>query len=315
MKMGVSDRGESNPHQPVLYQLSLDSLQPLPAGRYVDATVGAGGHASGILERCAPDGLLLGLDLDEKALSIAEKRLERFGNRAILFRASYTQMEDFVARCGWTKVNGVFFDLGVSSMQLDMPEKGFSFMRDGPLDMRFNSQQSRSAELLVNQTSEKDLAEIIWKFGEERQSRKIARAICLARPISGTLHLANVITKALGNQRARQHPATRTFQALRMSVNDELVVILEGLKQAVAVLKPGGRLVVVTFHSLEDRLVKQFFKDESVDCICPPGQPMCTCKHRAGLRIITKHPLKPGREEVQQNPRARSAKLRVAERI
>lgn len=313
--MTAYERSEEQPHQPVLYQLSLDSLQPHSAGRYVDATLGAGGHAFGILERSAPSGQLLGLDVDDHAISIARERLSQFQNRMTLKRCSYVFIERCLQTEGWTGADGILFDLGVSSMQLDISERGFSFLRDGPLDMRFDTHQPGKAADLINHASEEDLAEIIWKYGEERQSRKIAHAICAERPIQGTLHFAQVIASALGGKRSNQHPATRTFQAIRMAVNDELAAIEEGLKQAVAVLNPGGRLVVITFHSLEDRLVKQFFRQESRDCICPERQIVCVCGHRARIKIITKHPVKTGWEEAQENPRARSAKMRVAERL
>ena len=200
-------------------------------------------------------------------------------------------------------------------MQLDTPERGFSFLREGPLDMRFDNRQTESAEMLVNHASEEDLAEIFWKYGEEHQSRKAAKAICAARPIESTLHLAEVITLALGGRHGKHHPATRCFQAIRIAVNDELTTIEKGLEQAIAVLKSGGRVAVITFHSLEDRLVKRFFQQEARDCICADEQPVCICGHRASIKILTKHPQKTGWEEARLNPRARSAKLRVVEKL
>lgn len=313
--MNQDEHGEESPHQPVLYQLSLDSLQPHDGGCYVDATLGAGGHASGILQRSAPDGLLLGLDVDEQALKIAAERLAVYGNRATLKQASYATLHKQVNAMGWKSVDGILFDLGVSSMQLDTPERGFSFLREGPLDMRFDTRQTESAEMLVNHASEEDLAEIFWKYGEEHQSRKVAIAICTARPIKSTLHLAEVISVALGGRHGKHHPATRCFQAIRMAVNNELTTIEKGLEQAIAVLKPGGRVAVITFHSLEDRVVKRFFQQEGRDCICQDEQPVCVCGHRASIKILTKHPQQTGWEEARLNPRARSAKLRVAEKL
>lgn len=305
----------SLPHLPVLYQEVLSALRPRSGGRYVDCTVGAGGHAAGILEASAPDGMLLGLDVDPQALALAEQRLASFGERVILRRASYTTLRAQLTALGWDAVDGVLLDLGVSSMQLDTPQRGFSFREDGPLDMRFDPSQPLTAADLVNTLSEEALAEILWRYGEERRARQVARAIVAHRPITTTRQLAEIVARATTSGRPGMHPATRTFQALRIAVNRELEHIEQVLPQAVAALRPGGRLAVIAFHSLEDRLVKQFMRRESRDCLCPPKQPVCTCGHRATLRIVKPFPIKPTAEEVARNPRARSARLRVAERL
>ncbi len=301
-------------HQPVLYHEIIHVLKPISPGRYIDATVGAGGHARGILEHSSPAGRLLAFDRDPQALELASQRLSEFGDRVVLVHASYTRLIDESRKLGWESVNGILFDLGVSSMQIDTPGRGFSFQSEGPLDMRFDPRQSRDAASLVNGLPEKELADLIWRYGEERNARRIASAICRARPIATTTELAEVIRRAVG-QRERIHPATRTFQALRIAVNEELQAIETALPQAVELLAPGGRLAVISFHSLEDRLIKQFFRRESSDCICPPEQPVCTCGHRAVIRELTRRPVTPKEEEVLQNPRARSARLRVAEKL
>ena len=305
----------SSPHKSVLYQQIILALRPDSSGRYVDATVGAGGHAAGILEAASPSGRLLGLDLDPEALAIAGQRLSQYGQRAVLVQASYTSLSQQLKRLGWPTVQGIVIDLGVSSMQLDTPQRGFSFQTDGPLDMRFDPGAQTSAADLVNLLPEVELADIIWRYGEDRLSRRIARSIVQHRPFQTTRQLAEVIARAYGGNKGRVHPATRTFQALRIAVNEELQAIEEVLPQAVAALEPGGRLAVISFHSLEDRLVKQYFRRESRDCICPPEQPVCTCTHKAILREINRHPIEAEPDETEGNPRARSAKLRIAEKL
>lgn len=302
------------PHVPVLYQEIIHALRPHSPGRYVDATVGAGGHAFGILQTSAPEGLLLGLDLDPQALEIASRRLSAFESRATLRQASYTTLLHQLAALGWDAVDGIVIDLGVSSMQIDTPDRGFSFLMDGPLDMRFSPDQPTSAADLVNDLPEADLADLIYRYGEEKLSRRIARAIVHSRPLNTTAQLADLIVRATGGKRGRIHPATRTFQALRIAVNHELQALEEFLPQAVQALTPGGRLAVISFHSLEDRIVKQYFRLESRDCICPPDQPICTCGHKASVTEINRHPIEASAEEAGQNPRARSAKLRIIEK-
>lgn len=303
-----------NPHLPVLYHEVISALSPVSPEKYVDGTLGAGGHSHGILNACSPAGELLGLDLDPVALDIATKQLSVFGSRAHLVHGSYADLSQHLETLGWNQIQGFLLDLGVSSMQLDMPEKGFSFRLDAPLDMRFNPSAPLTGAELLNEWEEAELTQILWDYGEEQHARRIVRAIIQNRPITSTGHLAMVIEKAVG-RRGRIHPATRTFQALRIAVNQELDNLKAVLPQAVNALKPGGRIAIISFHSLEDRIVKHFFLDESKTCICPPEQPICTCNHKANLKIITRHPIEAGEEEKQNNPRARSAKLRVAERI
>lgn len=303
------------PHQPVLYHEIIHALQPKSPGFYVDGTVGAGGHARGILEACAPDGRLLGLDLDPQALALAGETLAPYQPRFHLLQASYAALDSVLPQLGWPPVQGILLDLGLSSMQVDHPERGFSFLHDGPLDMRFDPRQPVSAADLVNTLPEAELADILYRYGEERNARQIARAILQARPVQTTRQLAAVIEALSPRRGDRLHPATRTFQALRIAVNRELDAIQSALPQAVAALAPGGRLAIISFHSLEDRLVKEFFRRESRDCLCPPRQPVCTCGHVATLKEITRKPVTPTEAEIKQNPRARSAKLRVAEKI
>ncbi len=303
------------PHLPVLYQQVIRYLQPHSGGRYVDGTVGAGGHARGILEASAPDGLLLGLDVDPQALELAQAYLAPFGKRVILREASYTALEEEIRALGWEDVDGILLDLGLSSMQLDRPERGFSFREDAPLDMRFSPRSPQTAADLVNTLPEADLADIIYRYGEERRSRQVARAIVAARPIHTTRQLAEVVARVTGSGRPGIHPATRTFQALRIAVNRELENVESVLPQAIAALRPGGRLAVISFHSLEDRIVKHYFRRESRDCICPPRQPVCTCGHTAQIRVLTRKPVMASAEEREQNPRARSARLRVVEKL
>lgn len=302
------------PHIPVLYQDIIHALQPRSGGSYVDCTLGAGGHAQGILEASRPDGKLLGLDLDPQAIAIAEKRLAGFAGRLRIERASYVELTKMLESTGWKKVDGIVFDLGVSSMQFDTPERGFSFQQDAPLDMRFSPDSPISAAELVNHMSEAELAEIIFRYGEDRNARRIARAIVRARPLETTKQLAAVVAGTAG-ARDHLHPATRTFQALRIAVNDELKSIAAALPQAVQALNKGGRLAVISFHSLEDRIVKDFINQESTDCLCPPRQPQCTCGHKASLKKITRKPIVPAETEIVENPRGRSAKLRIAEKI
>lgn len=301
------------PHLPVLYKTIITALQPQSPGRYIDGTLGAAGHATGILTESAPGGELLGLDLDPQALAIARERLAPFGERAHIVQASYTTMKEQAAKLGWDAVDGIVLDFGVSSMQLDTPERGFSFLSDGPLDMRFSPNAGMSAADLVNTYAETDLADIIFRYGEDRLARRIARSIVGNRPFTTTRQLADLILKSIGRPE-RIHPATRTFQALRIAVNGELDAIESVLPVAVRLLKSGGRLAVISFHSLEDRIVKEYFRHESRDCICPPRQPICTCGHKASITEINRKPIEADEEEVQQNPRARSAKLRIAQK-
>jgi 16S rRNA (cytosine1402-N4)-methyltransferase len=302
-------------HLPVLYHEIIHALKPQPGGLYVDGTLGAGGHAWGILEASNPDGKLLGLDIDPQALALATDRLALYGDRAILKLASYVTLRRQLISLGWGAVQGIVLDLGVSSMQLDTLERGFSFRSDAPLDMRFDPQAETTAADLVNNLPQDELADLIYRYGEERRSRQVARAIVIARPIYTTKHLAEVVSKATSSGKPGIHPATRTFQALRIATNQELDAIEQVLPEAVAALTPGGRLAVISFHSLEDRIVKRFFRQESRDCICPSRQPVCNCAHKASVIEITRKPIQPSETETRENPRARSSKLRVVERI
>ncbi len=307
--------GDHFPHQPVLYHEVLDALAPESGKVYLDGTLGAGGHALGILEASAPEGKLLGLDLDPQALAIARQRLLLFRDRTIIRQASYSQAPNILDDVGWQHTHGILLDLGVSSMQIDQPERGFSFMEEGPLDMRFDPSMGISAADLVNTLGEGDLADIIWRYGDERYSRRIAGAIVARRPINTTKELAKVIKEAVPGYTSDIHPATRTFQALRIATNKELETLSTALPRLIKRLPLGGRITVISFHSLEDRIVKRFFRRESKDCICPPEQPICTCGHIASLEVLTKKPVRPTQNEVDENPRSRSARLRVAEKI
>ncbi len=301
-------------HEPVLYQKVLTALEPALGKRFIDATLGGGGHAWGILDASSPAGQLLGMDADPEALRTARNRLATFGPRVVLIQSNFVRLEEIARQSGFYPVDGVLFDLGISSMQLSVAERGFSLQRDGPLDMRMAPDQQTTAADLVNGLPVEKLADLLWRYGEERYARRIARAIAAARPLTTTGELARLVTRVVG-QRGRIHPATRTFQALRIAINDELGALEAVLPQAVRVLAPGGRLAVIAFHSLEDRLVKTFFRQESRDCICPPEAPACVCGHKATLEIVTRRPEVATAAEVASNPRSRSAKLRVAKKI
>ncbi len=302
-------------HQPVLYKEIIHALQPQRGGRYVDCTLGAGGHARGILEACAPDGLLLGLDVDPQALALARETLAPYEGRTRLVQASYTTLSDQLKAANWDAVDGIVLDLGASSMQFDSPSRGFSFLHDGPLDMRFGPHATQSAADLVNTLDERELADIIFRYGEDRDSRKIARAIVNNRPLHTTRELVAVIEKVSPRRGDRLHPATRTFQALRIAVNEELAAVEKILPQAVAGLRPGGRCAVISFHSLEDRIVKDYFREQSKDLVNPPYEKIYEVERSATLKLISKKPIVPTDEETKNNPRARSAKLRVVEKV
>ncbi len=306
-------------HVPVLYQEVLTGLQPSPGGQYIDGTLGAGGHAVGILELSSPDGLLLGLDRDPVALETARATLAPYGQRATLVRSSYTQMA--VAARGFAPVDGILLDLGLSSLQMDDPARGFAFQTDGPLDMRFDPQAPLTAAEIVNDWPLDELADIIWEYGEDRYSRRIAQAIRAARPVSTTRQLAEIIQRAVGGRKEKIHPATRTFQALRIAVNGELEAVEMVLPLALNLLKPGGRLAVIAFHSLEDRLVKNFFRLQARGPASTGGSqthPYFVAEpppFEPTIKEITRKPIEATAEEIAQNPRARSAKLRIAERL
>ena len=318
----------SGDHIPVLVDEVIQFLQPKSHGFYVDGTVGLGGHAAVILQKSAPNGSLLGIDLDSQALAIAKERLHEYkervtlvgGNFAHLDRLSRLDSDSEQTETTIPQIDGILLDLGVSSLQLDTPTRGFSFTHSGPLDMRMDASQSLSAAHIVNRHPEDALATIFTQFGQERWARKIARQIVLARkrkPISTTGQLAEIVLEAIPHKSTgwRIHPATRVFQALRIYINDELKNLHSGICCAASALKPGGRLCIISFHSLEDRIVKEQFRALSRACICPPKTPICVCQHTPTLRILTKRPIAPTPNEIRRNPRSRSAKLRVAMKI
>jgi len=301
-------------HIPVLLEPIMEAL--LPAERVIDGTVGAGGHSRAFLERGA--GALLGLDLDPQALALASEALAPFGERAHLAHASYGTMKQEAERLGWTDgVDAILLDLGVSSMQLDTAERGFAFRADGPLDMRFDPGGSRqTAAELVNFLDEDELATIFYRYGEEPQGRRLARVVVKARPYATTRDLASAIEQAIPRRpKDKIHPATRVFQALRIAVNDELGTVERALPQAIDLLRPGGRLAVISFHSLEDRIVKDTFKLAATDCICPPQVPVCICGHHASVQLVSRKPIVASDDEIAANPRSRSAKLRIVEKL
>lgn len=310
-------------HVPVLLKETLDLLRVAPGDRVLDATVGLGGHSEAILESVGGEADLIGLDRDEAALELAERRLARFGGRVRLAQSRYSRFAEVLEELGVEAVDAAVLDAGVSSLQLDDPARGFSFLADGDLDMRMGgaTEGEAPAATLLNKASFERLREIIRDYGEDPQAGRIARAIVAARekrPITRTLELAAIVEAAYPAKwraTARQHPATRTFQAIRMAVNAELVELEAFLERIPEYLRPGGRVAVIAFHSLEDRLVKRAFRREATGCVCPREQMVCVCGHRPRLRILTKKPVVPGEAEVAENPRSRSAKLRAAMRL
>jgi len=304
----------SSGHIPVMLEETLQGLNVQPGGRYIDCTVGGGGHSESILERSAPGGQLLGLDADPQALEIARNRLAPHKDSVLLVNENFSNLQAVCLKYDFLPVHGIVFDLGLSSLQLSPTGRGFSFQHDAPLDMRFSPEQQVTAADIVNTYSAEELAHILRDYGEESLSRQIASRIVKQRPIETSSQLAHIIEEAAG-RRGRIHPATRTFQALRIAVNQELKSLEMALHQAVDMLGYEGRLAVISYHSLEDRIVKQFMQRESKKCICPPDVPTCICRHKASLRMINKKVIIPTPEEIRRNPRSRSAKLRIAERV
>lgn len=306
---------------PVLRDEAIAALEPRAGGRYIDGTFGGGGHTRGLLDASAPDGIVLALDADPAAIARAEAlRAELVSTaRLVPVQSNFANLAEVAHLHGLAPVDGVLLDLGLSSFQLETAARGFAFRLDGPLDMRFDPTRGVPASELVNALPETELADLIWRYGEEPGSRRIARAVVRERkdvPIESTAQLASIVERALGGRRGRDtHPATRTFQALRIATNDELRALDSALEGAVEILAPGGRLVVIAFHSLEDRQVKRFIERESATCVCPPELPICVCNHQPRLRRVTRRPIRPGADEAAANPRARSAVLRVAERL
>ncbi len=302
-------------HVPVLVKEAVEALGVQPGGRYIDCTLGGGGHAAAILEKSSPGGQLLGIDADPAAIKTAKTRLQDYSGSVLIINDNFANLRSICVRYAFYPVHGILFDLGLSSLQLNGSKRGFSFQSDAPLDMRFDPRQEITAADIVNTSSETELARIIKTYGEDAHGCQIAHCIVEARPISSTFQLVKAVEQALRGWRGRIHPATKTFQALRIVVNHELERLEAALKQAIDLLGFEGRLVVISYNSLEDRVVKQLMQQESRDCVCPPGVPTCICGHTACLRLITKRVVTPSLREVQLNPRSRSAKLRAAERI
>jgi 16S rRNA (cytosine1402-N4)-methyltransferase len=307
-------------HTPVMLEKVLQSLRCKPGGIYVDGTLGGGGHARAILENTAPDGLLIGIDRDDDALLESEKRLQPFGQRKILIKGNFADIGEILTNLNIRKVDGILLDLGVSSHQLDTADRGFSFSLDAPLDMRMDQSSRYRAYDLVNLSPEKELRKVIRDYGEEPMAGRIARAILAKRasaPIRTTIELADVVCRAVRRQGVRKkvHPATRTFQAIRIAVNQELSNLSTGMDAGIDQLGRGGRFSIISFHSLEDRIVKETFRSWEGRCQCPPGLPVCQCQREAKLRVLTRKPLRPEAGESETNPRARSARLRTAEKI
>ena len=321
-------------HIPVLLNEVIEYLEPKPGQDFIDCTIGGGGHAIKILEKTSPSGRLLGIDWDHEILERLSLKLKvenpKLLNRVILTRGSFADLEKIAPENNFTEVDGILFDLGMSSWHLEKSSRGFSFKKDEPLDMRYNVEKIQNPKSkiqnynltvreIINTWSEYEIEKILKEYGEERFAKRIAKAIVNSRkirPIKTTFQLVDIVKKTVPHkyQHKKIHPATKTFQALRIAVNDELENFKKTLPQAAELLRPKGRLAVISFHSLEDRIVKDFFRKESKDCICPPEAPICTCGHKRTFKIITKKPITPSQEETFSNPRARSAKLRVAER-
>jgi 16S rRNA (cytosine1402-N4)-methyltransferase len=307
-------------HQPVLLEEMIAALQPGPGKRFIDGTFGGGGHSLSLLDASRPNGTVLAIDRDPEAIARGEALIQRahLANRLQLHRGTFADMAAIAREAGLANVDGILLDLGLSSYQLDDPGRGFAFRFEGPLDMRFDPDQATDAATLVNQLPEAELSRIIWTYGEESQARRIARAIVRERAmhlIETTSQLADLVERTVGGRRgARTHPATKTFQALRIATNEELQALEDALRQALDLLAVDGRLAVISFHSLEDRIVKQFIARESATCVCPPEQPICTCNQMPRLRAAGRKQ-RATQEEIDRNPRSRSAILRVAERV
>lgn len=302
-------------HIPVLLKETLEALRIQPGGRYVDCTVGAGGHAAAILQASSPGGQLLGIDADPFALERAKARLQPSQSSFLLVNDNFANLANICRRYDFQPVHGIIFDLGLSSLQLNGNNRGFSFQHDTPLDMRYDPAQELTAAYIVNNYPEEELAHLLTTLGEERYSRQIARRIVQNRPLRSTLELAEQVAEATGGRRGKIHPATRTFLALRLAVNNEMDNLETALKQTHGVLGIDGRLVVISYHSLEDRIVKGFLRRESSRCICPPHIPVCNCNHTPLFQIVNKKVIVPSAAEVKANPRSRSARMRIAERL
>jgi 16S rRNA (cytosine1402-N4)-methyltransferase len=304
-------------HVPVMLSETVELLRPRSGGCYVDGTLGGGGHAEAILEACAPDGELLALDWDQDARRRAADHLARFGDRVHVVAAKFDELGACLDRLGWSGADGILLDLGVSSFQLEVAERGFSFSRSGPLDMRMDRASAQPLSEWLHEVSEKELLRVLRQYGEEPQARRIAHAILAAErrgELADTAALAAVVARVVGRAVAH-HPATRTFQALRIAVNGELEILERFLREAYRWLKPGGRLVVLAYHSLEDRLVKHAFRLWARSCLCPRSMPICRCGWSQKVSLLTPRPLRPSGRELEVNPRARSVRLRAVERL
>tara|TARA_B000000565_G_scaffold81189_1_gene58844 strand:- start:22143 stop:23039 length:897 start_codon:yes stop_codon:yes gene_type:complete len=293
----------------------LKYLEVSSGGRYIDCTLGEGGHTKSLLEASNPGGEVLGIDADHEAIEVSKNRLEEYGERFIYDNSNFKNIKKIAMKSKFVPCHGILFDLGVSSLQLDKESRGFSFRRKAPLDMRFSINQTLTAQDVLNTFSESEISDILYQYGEERQSRKIAKLIIENRPLSNADELSDLIKKNIRQTNYKINPSTKTFQALRIYINEELNSLSQALEQSLEILGVGGRMAVISYHSLEDRIVKNFFKKESKYCICPPNIPECDCGHFPKLKIITKKPVSPSQSEIEANKRSRSAKLRVVERI
>jgi 16S rRNA (cytosine1402-N4)-methyltransferase len=305
-------------HIPVMAREVVDYVIAGSGRVYIDCTVGMGGHAARILEATSPNGYLIGIDIDPQAIAVAKENLKLYEGRLSLIHGNFADLDQILMQQGISEVDGVLMDLGASSLQLDTPERGFSFMHSGPLDMRMNQSSGQPVSYDLNRKDDAELAKIIREFGEERWARRIAANVVKFRrksPLTTTKQLAEIVEKSIPRSSGRIHPATRVFQSLRIYKNKELTNLKTGLEQAVPVLKPGARICVISFHSLEDRIVKHSFKAMERGCICPPRTPVCVCGRRPTLKVLTRRPVTPQESEIETNPRCRSAKLRAAERI
>ena len=307
-------------HKSVLLQECIDALNIRPDGIYLDGTLGGAGHSSQIARRLTEGGRLIGVDRDRTALAAAKERLAPYADRVTLVHSNFAEIDAILDSLGIPAVDGMLFDLGVSSPQLDDASRGFSYMADAPLDMRMDKDDALTAGEVVNTWPQGELRRILYDYGEERYAPQIAAAICRARekaPIDTTLELVDIIRSAMPAQalREKQHPAKRSFQAIRIAVNDELGAVSRMMQAAVGRLNPGGRLAVITFHSLEDRIVKSEMQQAARGCTCPPEFPVCVCGKKPLVKLVTRKPIVSGPAELEENPRARSAKLRVAEKL
>jgi 16S rRNA (cytosine1402-N4)-methyltransferase len=303
-------------HIPVLEKEAIEALQVRPEGTYIDCNLGQGGHANSILKAVCPRPSLLGIDLDFEAVKASRERLKQYNSQPVLIQGNFAHVDIYARDHGFLEADGVLFDLGLSSVQLENGYRGFSFRRNAQLDMRFDTAQDLTAYQVVNEYSERKISDIIFELGEEPKARHIARAIVSKRPVKTTTELAYLIEGIVRKSGySKIHSATKTFQAIRMAVNSEIDNLKCGLEKSMNVLKPGGRMVVISYHSLEDRLVKRIFQKESTDCICPVKSIECICSHKSSMKIINRRVIKPEPSEIKNNPRSRSARMRIAERI